>query len=46
LFALGAFTLGKDGQLLGSEHANGAAAFDEILIRHHGREGIKGEART
>jgi putative restriction endonuclease len=38
LFDLGAFTLGEDGKLLVSEDAHGTAGFDEILMRHHGRE--------
>jgi putative restriction endonuclease len=38
LFDIGAFTLGDERRVLVSELAHGTEQFDEILLRHHGRQ--------
>jgi putative restriction endonuclease len=38
LFDIGAFTLGDERRVLVSEEAHGTGQFDEILLRHHGRQ--------
>lgn len=43
-FDLGAFTLGHNCVLLVSELVNGVVGFDEVLLRHHGRQ-IRGAQR-
>jgi putative restriction endonuclease len=38
LFDYGAFTVAESGQILVSEHVNGSAMVDQVLMRHHGQQ--------
>jgi hypothetical protein len=45
LFDLGAFTLAKDGRVLVSEQAHGTGGFEAALMRHHGKDAPRPQAR-
>jgi putative restriction endonuclease len=38
LFDFRVFTISKDGRPLVSDQAHGSSAFDECLLRHHGKD--------
>ena len=46
LFDRGAFPLAKDGRVLVPEQAHGTGGFEQALLRHHGKDARRPQART